>query len=420
MAEPPPSGPTRRNPAVGFVFVAVMLDMLALGVVIPILPGLIKDLIHGDPALAARYVGWFATLWATMQFIFQPILGSLSDRFGRRPVLLLSMFGLAADYVLMGWAPNIAWLLVGRVISGITASSFSVASAYIADITPPEERAARFGMLSAAFGIGFIGGPVIGGLLGQIDPRLPFWGAAGLCFLNGLYGVFVVPESLKPENRSPFHFHAANPVGAFRLYQSRPGLLALAGVTFLFYLAHQVLQSTWVPYASFRYHWSTAMMGVSLMVVGIGSVVVQGFVVKRFVGRFGGRGALIAGLGFGAIGFTLYGLAPTGWFLLAAIPVFSLMGLVGPGVQQLMSRRIGPNEQGRLQGANGSVMALANMTGPILFTEIFARTIRDWSAFAPVGLPFYVAAALLVTSLLLAIAGREPRDVATASGQSAS
>jgi DHA1 family tetracycline resistance protein-like MFS transporter len=394
-----------------------MLDMMALGVTVPILPGLIRRLLHGDAALAARYVGWFAALWATMQFIFQPVLGGLSDRFGRRPVMLASMFGMAADYVVMAWAPTVGWLLIGRAISGLTASSFAVANAYIADITPPEQRASRFGVLSAAFGIGFIAGPVIGGLLGQIDPRLPFWGAAALCFCNGVYGLFVVPESLKPENRSPFQVRAANPLGAFELYRSKPGLLALAAVMFIFYLAHQVLQSTWVPYAAYRYNWPNAMMGVSLMVVGIGSVVVQMFLVRRVVARVGGRGALCLGLLFGAIGFTLYGLAPTGWWFLSAIPVYSLMGLVGPGVQSLMSRRISANEQGRLQGANGSLMAIANMTGPILFTEIFARSIGPWSAFAPVGLPFFVAAALLTTSLGLALgtrrAGEEVDPVAS-------
>jgi DHA1 family tetracycline resistance protein-like MFS transporter len=386
-----------------------MLDMLALGIVIPILPGLIGQLIHGDPARAAPYVGGFATLWALMQFIFQPILGSLSDRFGRRPVMLMSMFGLAADYVLMAWAPTVGWLLIGRMISGITASTFAVASAYIADITPPKQRAARFGLVSAAFGVGFIGGPALGGLLGQISPRLPFWGAAALCFCNGLYGLFVVPESLKPENRSAFRFKAANPIGALQLYRSKPGLPILASVMFLFYLAHQVLQSTWVLYASYRYHWSNAMMGVSLMIVGIGSVVVQALLVRRVVARFGGWGALCAGLFFGTVGFVLYGLAPSGVFMLAAIPVFSLMGLVGPGVQALMSGRIGADEQGRLQGANGAVMAFANMTGPIFFTQIFALTVRDWSAFAPVGLPFFLAASMLAAALVLAfVGGRAP------------
>ena len=266
----------RADPAVAFVFVAVVLDMIALGITVPVLPQLIRQLLHGDAPLAARYVGWFGAIWAVMQFVFSPIIGSLSDRFGRRPVLLASMFGLAADYVVMALAPTIGWLLIGRIISGITSSTGSTANAYIADVTPPEERAARFGLLGAAFGIGFVAGPAIGGLLGQIDPRLPFWGAAAVCFVNGLYGLFVVPESLKPENRSPFNFRLANPIGSFDLYRSIPGLLTLAGVMFLFYLAHQVLQSTWVLYATYRYHWnSTGMMGVSLVCVGIGSVVVQ-------------------------------------------------------------------------------------------------------------------------------------------------
>jgi DHA1 family tetracycline resistance protein-like MFS transporter len=405
------SGPPGRQAAIRFVFIVVVLDMLTVGITAPVLPGLIKTLIHGDPALAARYVGWFATLWAVMQFIFSPIIGSLSDRFGRRPVLLASMFGLAGDYVIMALAPSVAWLFVGRLISGITSSTYSTANAYIADVTPPEERAARFGILGAAFGIGFIAGPVIGGLLGQIDSRLPFWGAAAVCFGNGLYGLFVVPESLRLEHRRPFSLTIANPVGSFDLYAARGGLLALAGVMFLYYLAHQVLQSTWVPYAAYRYHWPIAMMGLSLMIVGVGSILVQTQLVRPFVARFGERGALIAGLSFGGAGFLIYGAAPTGWLFLAGIPIFSCMGLVGPGLQGLMSRKVGPTEQGRLQGANTGVMAIASMIGPILFTETFARSIRDWSTWAPVGLAFYLASALMVAAVVLAVATRRPEPV---------
>jgi len=395
-----------RRPTVAFVFVAVMLDMIALGITVPVLPGLIQQLLHGQASQAARWVGWFGAIWAVMQFIFSPIIGSLSDRFGRRPVLLASMFGQAADYVLMALAPTIVWLLIGRIISGVTSSSYSTANAYIADVTPPDERAARFGLLGAAFGIGFIAGPVIGGLLGQFDPRWPFWGAGALCFVNGLYGLFVVPESLRPEHRSPFSLHVANPIGSLDLYRSAPGLFALSGVIFLFYLAHQVLQSTWVLYAAYRYHWNTEMMGVSLMVVGVGTILVQAFLVQRFVGRFGERGALYTGLVAGAIGFAFFGAAPTGWLFLAVIPVFSLMDLMGPGVQGLMSRSIPANQQGRLQGANASLMAFASAFGPILFTEVFARTITRWSAVAPPGTPFFLAGVLMVLALLLAVSSR--------------
>jgi DHA1 family tetracycline resistance protein-like MFS transporter len=400
------SSPPGRQAALGFIFTAVVLDVLALGITAPVLPSLIKQLINGDAALAARYVGWFAAIWAVIQFVASPIIGALSDRFGRRPVLLASMFGQAADYAVMALAPTVGWLLIGRIFSGITSSSFSTANAYIADITPPEQRAGRFGVLSAAFGIGFIAGPVIGGLLGQLDPRAPFWGAGAVCLLNGLYGLFLVPESLKPEHRAKFSVKLANPVGSFDLYASRPGMLALACIYFLYYLAHQVLQSTWVPYASYRYQWSPWIMGVSLMVVGAGSIAVQAGLVKPFVARFGERGALAAGLFAGALGFALFGLAPQGWIFLASIPVFSCMGLVGPGIQGLMSRQVGPTEQGRLGGANTGVMAIASMIGPIFFTEIFARSIGRWSAWAPVGLAFYAAGALLACALVLALAAQ--------------
>jgi DHA1 family tetracycline resistance protein-like MFS transporter len=405
MTDAQPSSPARR-PAVAFVFVVMMLDMMTVGITAPVLPGLITQLLHGDAARAAGYFGGFAAIWAVMQFFASPIIGSLSDRYGRRPVLLASMFGLAADYVVMALAPTIGWLLIGRIISGITSSTGSTANAYIADVTPPEERAARFGLLGAAFGIGFVAGPAIGGLLGQLGPRLPFWGAAVVCFANGLYGLFVVPESLAREHRSPFSFRVANPVGSFDLYRSVPGLLTLAGVIFLYYLAHQVLQSTWALYDTYRYHWSTGMIGVSLAVVGVASVIVQMFVIRRFVERFGERGALYSGLVFGAAGFFIYAIAPTGWLFLAGIPVFSLMSLLTPGAQGLMSRRIPANQQGRLQGANSSLMAIASVFGPVLFTQVFAHTITAWSAVAPVGAPFFLASGLMVLALLLAVSFR--------------
>lgn len=405
MSTPAPHRAARR-PAVAFVFVAVMLDMIALGITVPVLPGLITGLLHGDAAHAAGYFGGFAAIWAVMQFFASPIIGSLSDRFGRRPVLLASMFGQAADYVVMALAPTIVWLLIGRIISGVTSASYSTANAYIADVTPPQERAARFGLLGAAFGIGFIAGPAIGGLLAPFGPRLPFWAAGLLCFANGLYGLFVVPESLAPEHRSPFSFRVANPVGSFDLYRSAPGLLSLAGVIFLYYLAHQVLQSTWAFYGVHRYGWGAPMIGVSLAVVGVGSIVVQMFVIRRFVGRFGERGALYTGLIFGAAGFFIYGAAPTGMLFLAGIPVFSLMSLMTPGVQGLMSRRIPANQQGRLQGANASLMAISSVFGPVLFTQVFSHTITTWSAVAPVGLPFFLAGGLMVLALVLAVSSR--------------
>ncbi|HEY3695111.1 TCR/Tet family MFS transporter [Phenylobacterium sp.] len=400
----------RRRAALGFVFFAVMLDMIAMGVVIPVLPRLIQAFTHGEAAAAARYIGWFAACWALMQFFASPVLGALSDRFGRRPVMLISMFGLGLDYVVMALAPNLFWLFLGRLVSGVTAATFATANAYIADITPPKERAARFGVLSVAFGIGFIFGPALGGLLGDIDPRLPFWAAAGLTFANWLYGLFVLPESLPKARRRKFSFKLANPVGSFALYRSSPGMLGLGAVVFLFYLAHQVLQSTVVPYVDYRYGWSARMVGVCLALVGVGSIVVQGGVVRPFVAKFGERGALFAGLFSGAVGFAIYGAAPTTGLFLSSIPIFAFMGLVSPGFQGLMSRMVSPSEQGRLQGANMGLMAIASLIGPILFTEVFAHAIGPWRHWAPLGAPFYVACALMVAAMAISL-GVRPRDV---------
>ncbi|MDP3659021.1 TCR/Tet family MFS transporter [Phenylobacterium sp.] len=397
-----------RPAALGFIFAAVLLDVMALGVVIPVLPRLILELTGGNAGQAARYIGWFGAVWALMQFFASPVLGALSDRFGRRPVLLLSMLGLGLDYVVMALAPTLAWLFLGRVLSGVTAATFGTANAYIADITPPDQRAARFGLLSVAFGLGFILGPAIGGLLGGLDPRLPFWVAAGLSLANALYGVFVLPESLPRSARAKFSFRMANPIGSFVLYRERRGLLLLAAIMLLYSLAHQVLQSTFVPYVDYRYGWSAQMVGLSLALVGLGSITVQGLVVRRFVARFGERVALAAGLLMAALGFTAYAAAPTTMLFLLGIPLFAFMGLVGPSMQGLMSRSVSAQEQGRLQGANMGVMSIGNLLGPILFTEVFARAIGGWRAWAPVGAPFYVAAGLMVTALLLAAATKPP------------
>ncbi|MBW8816215.1 MAG: TCR/Tet family MFS transporter [Caulobacterales bacterium] len=394
-----------RPAAMGFVFVAALLDMTALGVIIPVLPELIKSF-AGDAASAARWIGWFGAIWALMQFFASPILGALSDRFGRRPVLLLSMAGLGLDYLFMALAPNLAWLFVGRMISGVTSATYSTANAYIADITPPEARAAKFGFMSVAFGIGFILGPALGGLLGGLSPRLPFWVSAGLCLLNALYGLLALPESLPPERRAKFSFHLANPVGSLSLYRARAGLMALAGVMVTYYLAHQVLQSTWVPYTTYRYGWTPNMTGISLAIVGLASIVVQGALVRPFVARFGERGALATGLVFGAIGYAGYAMAPSTVFFMATIPVFGLMGLIGPGVMGLMTRRVEATEQGRLQGANMSLAAVCSLVGPVLFTEVFARAIGPWRGWAPMGAPFYLAAVLMVVGLALSLGVR--------------
>ena len=394
----------KRQAALHFILILAVLDMLAMGVITPVLPGLIKQLVHGDSALGARYVGWIAALWGAMVFVGSPIIGALSDRFGRRPVLLASMFGAAADFLVMALAPTVALLFVGRAISGLTSASFSTANAYIADITPEDQRAARFGLLNATFGIGMMLGPVLGGLLGQIDPRLPFWVASGLCLANGLYGVVVLPESLKPELRAPFSPRLANPLAAVALYRARPGLLALAGVMLLYYLSQQVLWSAGIPYISYRYHWSSAMLGAGFMLVGASAVAVQILLVRPFVTRFGERRAVLVGLAGGALGLAIYAAAPTGLIFLLGIFAYALVGLQGPALQAMMNQRIGPQERGRLQGANGSVISIASVAGPILFTEVLARAIAPASPW-PIGAPFYLAAAMLVLAMAFAAWG---------------
>ena len=396
-----PSGP--RKATFVFIFATVLLDVLALGIIIPVLPKLVEGFAGGDASRGARVYGLFGTVWALMQFIFSPLLGALSDRFGRRPVILVSCFGLGLDYLLMAVAPTLAWLFVGRVLSGITAASFSTAGAYIADVTAPEKRAGAFGLLGAAWGIGFILGPAMGGLLGGISPRLPFWVAGGLSLANALYGVFVLPESLPRDRRSGFSWKRANPVGSLSLLRSHATLLGLAAVNALNQLAHQVFPSVFVLYASHRFGWSERMIGGMLAVVGVCNTVVQAGLVRPAVRWMGERSALAVGLVFGAAGFATYGLARTEWVFWLAVPVYALMGLFGPSLQGLMTRRVGASEQGRLQGANGSIMGMTGMLGPWLFTEVYARGVASSGGGWLPGAPFVLAALLLAVALPVAM-----------------
>jgi MFS transporter, DHA1 family, tetracycline resistance protein len=393
---------TARGTAVAFIFVTVLLDMLALGIVIPILPKLIESFVENDTASAARIFGLFGTAWAVMQFVFSPLLGGLSDRFGRRPVVLLSNFGLAADYVLMALAPSLSWLFVGRVISGITSASISTAFAYIADKTAPENRAAMFGKIGVAFGAGFVLGPALGGLLGDMSPRLPFWVAAGLSFANWLYGLLILPESLPVERRAPFRWKSANPVGMLSLLRATPALTGLQLANFFSQLAHVVLPATFVLYAGYRYGWDVRMVGLTLAIVGVCSMVVQGLAVGPIVRHLGERRALLLGFGCGALGFLIYGAAPTGLLFCAGIPLMALWGVSGAATQALMTRMVAPDQQGQLQGATSSVQSVAQLVGPFLFTLTFAHFI---GADAPVqlpGAPFLLAFALLLLALGIA------------------
>jgi DHA1 family tetracycline resistance protein-like MFS transporter len=391
-----------RTAALIFIFFTVLIDVLSFGVTIPVLPKLVEDLSGGDTMHAAQVLGIFGTAWALMQFVMSPILGSLSDRYGRRPIILLSCLGLGVDFVLMALAPTLAWLFVGRIVSGMFAASFTTAGAYIADVTAPDKRAAGFGMLGAAFGLGFVLGPAMGGVLGGVDPRLPFWVAAGLALLNFCYGLFVLPESLRPEHRSAFSWRKANPLGALKLLRSHRELTGLASVYFLFHMAHHALPSVFVIYASYRYGWSPTTVGLTLAGSGICSVIVQGGLIRPVVRRLGERRTLLMGLAFGTLGFALFGAAATGWGFWAAVPLMSLMGFFGPAAQALMTRRVGPGDQGRLQGVTTGLMGLTGLFGPALFTFTFAYFIAPTVTHPEPGAPFWVAAALLGAGLLLA------------------
>ena len=403
MTDPAPL-PRRQRAAIGFVMVTVLLDMLAMAIIIPVLPRLVLDFSGGDTAAASGVLGLFGTAWNLMQFVASPVVGALSDRFGRRPVILLSNFGLGLDYVLMALAPGLVLLFVGRIISGITAASISAAGAYIADVSPPERGAAGFGLLNVAFGVGFVLGPAAGGLLGGFDPRLPFWVAAGLSLLNGVYGSIVLPESLPKARRSPFSWRRANPVGALRLLLRHRQLAGIASVNFLFFLAHQSLQSVFVLYGAYRYGWDAKTVGLTLAAVGVCSAFVGGVLVKRAVARLGERRALLAGLLFGATGFTIFGLAPNGTLFWAGLPVLSLMGLVGPSAQAIMTRLVPADEQGRLQGAGSSVMSLAGLVGPGLFTTVFAVAVRAGGAGHLPGAPYLLAAIIMLVAAGVAAA----------------
>ncbi len=392
-----------RRPALAFIFITIVLDVLALGIIIPVLPRLVESFLGGDTGQAAEMYGLFGAVWALMQFGFSPVLGALSDHFGRRPVILLSNLGLGLDYVMMALAPSLPWLLIGRIISGITAASFTTAGAYIADVTPPERRAAGFGIQGAAFGIGFVLGPALGGVLGGFDPRLPFWVASALSLANFCYGCLVLPESLPPERRQHFAWSRANPLGALRFLRSQPGLSGLAVVTLLSLLAHEVLPSTFVLYAGYRYGWGAVTVGLTLAGVGVCGAIVQGGLIRPMVALTGERRAAMAGLLFGTLGFTIYGLAPIGEMFWMGVPVMALWGLFTPSSQSLMTQLVGLSEQGRLQGAIQGLRGITGLIGPLLFTFTFAAAIDPTNQWQSPGAPFLLAAALLASALALAL-----------------
>lgn len=405
MDHPPAAVNPRHTAALRFIFVTVMLDMLAFGIIIPVLPHLIVQLIGGSIPQAAVWSGMFGALFMLMQFVFSPVQGALSDRYGRRTVILISSFGLGIDFIVMALAPALWLLFVGRAVSGMCAASFSTANAYIADIVPKEKRAAAFGLLGAAFGIGFIVGPALGGFLGHWHIRLPFWIAAGLSLLNFGYGYFVLPESLPRERRSPrFDWRHANPLGAVVLLRRYPQVFGLASVFFLINLAQFSLNSTYVLYTDYRYGWGPQVVGYTLGLVGLLSGLVQAVLVRRLMPVFGERRLILAGLTLCVVGYVLFGLAPVAWLFVAGIPFLCLGGLAGPPAQALLTQQVDPHEQGRLQGALTSLASLAGIFGPALFANLFALFVSDHAPVAHLpGMAFLLAAALLLAAAVLAL-----------------
>ena len=390
-----------RRAATLFIFVTVLIDMLTFGMIGPVLPKLIAGFVDNNYARAAEIIGIFATAWALMQFFCSPLLGMLSDRVGRRPVILLSNAVTVVDYAIMALAPNLWWLFAGRVLSGIATANISTASAYIADVTPPEKRAAAFGMIGSAFGLGFVLGPAIGGVVGTINPRLTFWAAAAFALLNTLYGLFVLPESLPAEQRTrTLDWKRANPIGSLRLLRSHHELWGLTWVNFITYLGHEVFPNVWVIYCIAAFGWSTGSIGLTLALVGAIAAVNQATMVGPIVKRLGERRTLLASLVLAVIGLTLLGTNNGIIFLIAAV-IISLP-MYQASSQALMTRRVGPTEQGELQGALGSIRGISMLLGPSIFTLTFAQFAGPWRSLGLIGAPWLLAALLYAVSLFLA------------------
>lgn len=410
------AAPGPRQAALIFIFITAVLDIMAMGIIIPVLPNLILKMEGGNMESAAIIAGYFGVAWALMQFVFQPILGALSDQFGRRPVLLFSMAGLGLDYIVMALAPNLAVLFIGRLISGIAAATFATASAYIADITPPEKRSAAYGMMGAAFGFGFVLGPALGGYLAGIDPRLPFWVAAGLCIVNAFYGYFVLPESLPKERRKKMELSALNPLSGLRFLSTHPVLAPYAAINFLYMIAHNVFPAIWVLNFGHRFGWDEQMAGYSLAVVGMMSIIVMGGLVGPGVKLLGERRAMLMGLSVGCVGMIGYGIAPSPFWIWVTIPLAALWSFFGPALQSVLTRQVSPSEQGQLQGAMAGLMGLTSIFTPYMYTQTFAYAIGSGKVWAPAGLPFLVAGGFLVAALLLTIVVTRNLKPAIASG----
>jgi DHA1 family tetracycline resistance protein-like MFS transporter len=391
-----------RSAAIGFIFITLLIDITGWGIIIPVMPRLIEQLIHGDLSMASRYGGWLTFAYAIMQFLFAPVLGNLSDKFGRRPVLLFSLFGFGVDYLFLSLAPTIGWLFVGRTVAGITGASFTTATAYIADISTAENRAKNFGMVGAAFGLGFIIGPVIGGLLGQYGPRVPFWAAAILCLLNWLYGYFVLPESLDMAHRRRFEWKRANPVGSIRHLRKYPALGGLIISLVLVYIAAHAVQSNWSFFTMYKFHWTEKLVGISLGVIGLLVGLVQGGLIRVVNPRLGNERSVYTGLAFYALGMLLFAFAGESWMMFLFLVPYCLGGIAGPALQAIISGHVPPNEQGELQGALTSLMSATSIIGPPIMTNLFYFFTHKNAPIHFPGAPFLLGGILMFGSAVCA------------------
>jgi len=392
-----------RKPAMGFIFATLLIDVTGLGIIIPVFPTLIQELTGGSLSEASEYGGWLLFSFAIMQFLFAPVLGNLSDQFGRRPVLLLSLFGFALDYLLLAFAPTIVWLFIGRLIAGIMGASITTATAYIADISAPEKRAQNFGMVGAAFGLGFIIGPVIGGLLGEYGSRIPFMAAAGLTFLNFLYGYFILPESLAKSDRRKFDIRRANPFGSLKMLRAYPIISGMVISLLLIYIASHAVQSTWSFFTMEQFSWSEAQVGYSLGFVGVLVAIVQGGLIRVINPKLGAKNSVLVGMVLYVIGLAFFAFASSGWMMYAALIPYCLGGISGPAIQGILSGQVPANEQGELQGALTSLVSLTSIIGPVMMTTIFATfTAKDAPIYFP-GAAFLTASFLAAFSLLFAM-----------------
>lgn len=390
-----------RQAAVGFIFITILLDVIGLGIIIPVIPSLIQELTGGDMSLAAQYGGWLISSYALVQFLCAPLVGALSDRFGRRPVLLLSLLGFGLDYLILAVAPNIGWLFIARIIAGFFGASFTTGAAYIADVSSSEKRAQNFGLLGAAFGLGFIIGPVTGGLLGEIGPRVPFYAAASLTLINLIYGYFILPESLPKENRRSFSWKRANPMGSLISLKRYPAVFNLVGSLTFIYLASHAVHGTWTYFSMEKFQWSESMVGYSLGLVGVLSALVQGLILRVVIPWLGSYKSMITGIILNLIGLLLFSLASKGWMLFVFLIPYALGGIAGPALQGILSNQIPANEQGELQGSLTSIMSATGIIGPLMMTSIFGYFTHIESRLYFPGAPFFAGAIFVMIALIL-------------------